>query len=267
MDSTAAWSLAVGVYPCPWCGPRRWRRLPRRGAFRARGRTCGSFLLMDNHTVLVLSADLADPDLKLLEQLPPETNIAVGNSVEAFERLAADADVILSWSASGKLLREVFAMCPKVRWVHSRSAGLDTVLFPELVGEPGAPDQRARRLQPVAGRVCAGRDSVFRQGFPAHDPQPGGRPLGAVRYRRRSPARRWALSVMATSAARSPPACAPWECGFWRSSGTGRHCTTWTRWFNQIFPPAGRMEMIAQSRLHRGGGAADAGDSRHDRRG
>ena len=30
---------------------------------------------------------LADPDLKLLAQLPPETNIAVGNSVEAFERL------------------------------------------------------------------------------------------------------------------------------------------------------------------------------------
>src|SRR3954470_10498646 len=91
---------------------------------------------MDIHTVLVLSADLADPDLKLLEQLPPETNIAVGNSIEAFHRLAAEADVIFSWSVSGKLLREVFQMCPKVRWVHSRSAGLDTVLFPELIESP-----------------------------------------------------------------------------------------------------------------------------------
>ena len=27
-------------------------------------------------------------------------------------------------------------MCPKVRWVHSRSAGLDNVLFPELVESP-----------------------------------------------------------------------------------------------------------------------------------
>jgi phosphoglycerate dehydrogenase-like enzyme len=52
---------------------------------------------------------------------------------EAFERLAAEADVILAWSASGKLLREVFRMAPCVKWVHSRSAGLDTVLFPELV--------------------------------------------------------------------------------------------------------------------------------------
>jgi phosphoglycerate dehydrogenase-like enzyme len=91
---------------------------------------------MGIHTVLVLSADLADPDLKFLEQLPPETNIAVGKSVEAFQGLAPEADIILSWSISGKLLREVFAMCPKLRWVHSRSAGLDTVLFPELVASP-----------------------------------------------------------------------------------------------------------------------------------
>jgi phosphoglycerate dehydrogenase-like enzyme len=91
---------------------------------------------MGNHTLLVLSANLADPDLKLLEQLPPETSLAVGNTAEAFERLAGDADVILSWSASGKLLREVFLMAPNVKWVHSRSAGLDTVLFPELINSP-----------------------------------------------------------------------------------------------------------------------------------
>jgi phosphoglycerate dehydrogenase-like enzyme len=91
---------------------------------------------VDTQTVLVLSADLADPDLKLLGHLPPETNIAVGNSAEAFERLAAEATVIFSWSASGRLLRDVFAMCPNVRWVHSRSAGLDSVLFPALVGSP-----------------------------------------------------------------------------------------------------------------------------------
>ena len=91
---------------------------------------------MANETVLVLSADLADPDLKLLARLPEDTNIAVGNSVEAFERLAGEATVIVSWSKSGQLLRDVFAICPKVRWVHSRSAGLETVLFPELVESP-----------------------------------------------------------------------------------------------------------------------------------
>src|SRR5690349_23605589 len=91
---------------------------------------------MSEHTLLVLVSSLADKDLALLDQLPPETNLAVGTEVEAFERLAGDADVILSWSAAGKLLRDVFAMAPRVKWVHSRSAGLDSVLFPELAASP-----------------------------------------------------------------------------------------------------------------------------------
>src|SRR5438045_4484037 len=91
---------------------------------------------MGNHTILVLSSNLADPDLALLEQLPPETNLAVGNTLEAFERMADDADVILAWSAAGSLLRDVFRIAPHVKRVHSRSAGLDTVLFPELIASP-----------------------------------------------------------------------------------------------------------------------------------
>jgi phosphoglycerate dehydrogenase-like enzyme len=94
-----------------------------------------TFLLMDNNTVLVL-ANPTEPQLAMLEQLPPETNIAVGNSREAFENTAASADVIYNWSLSGALLREVFLMCPRVQWVHSRAAGLDNVLFPELIDSP-----------------------------------------------------------------------------------------------------------------------------------
>ena len=91
---------------------------------------------MATHTILVLTSSLADKELALLEQLPPGTDLAVGTSAEAFERLAGDADVIFNWSASGALLREVFLMSPRVRWVHSRSAGLDGQLFPELVNSP-----------------------------------------------------------------------------------------------------------------------------------
>jgi phosphoglycerate dehydrogenase-like enzyme len=87
---------------------------------------------MDNIIVLVL-ADPTDPRLAMLEELPPETGITVGNSAEAFVRAAPDATVIFNWSLTGDLQREVFRMCPKVEWVHSRSAGLDGLLFPELV--------------------------------------------------------------------------------------------------------------------------------------
>ncbi len=43
------------------------------------------------------------------------------------------AEVILHWAGSRELLRGTFLACPKLRWVHSRSAGLDSILFPELV--------------------------------------------------------------------------------------------------------------------------------------
>src|SRR4029077_5156500 len=97
--------------------------------------TCGSFLLMDNNTIVVL-ANPTEPQLAMLEQLPPETRIAVGNALGAFEGAAPAADVIYNWSLSGRLLREVFLICPNVKWVHSRAAGLDNVLFPELIESP-----------------------------------------------------------------------------------------------------------------------------------
>jgi len=93
---------------------------------------CGSLLEMSDLTVLVL-ANPAERQLAMLEQLPPETSIVVGERVEAFERAAPEADVLFNWSGPGDLLRAVFRMCRRVRWVHMRSAGLDGLLFPELV--------------------------------------------------------------------------------------------------------------------------------------
>jgi phosphoglycerate dehydrogenase-like enzyme len=86
---------------------------------------------MENNTILVL-ANPTEPTLAMLEQLPEATTIAVGNSLEAFAGTAPHATVIHSWSIAGKLLEDVFAITPRVRWVHSRAAGLDGVLFPAL---------------------------------------------------------------------------------------------------------------------------------------
>ena len=87
---------------------------------------------MEHNTILVL-ANPTEPQLGMLEQLPPETGIAVGNSVEAFERAAPEANVIFNWSLASDLLRQVFQMSPFVQWVHTRSAGLDNILFQELI--------------------------------------------------------------------------------------------------------------------------------------
>jgi phosphoglycerate dehydrogenase-like enzyme len=87
------------------------------------------------NTILVL-ADPNEPQLAELEKLRAEANIITGNSVEAFNQAVPDATVIFNWSGSLELLRAVFGMCPNLRWVHSRSAGLERTLFPELVERP-----------------------------------------------------------------------------------------------------------------------------------
>jgi phosphoglycerate dehydrogenase-like enzyme len=92
-------------------------------------------LLMKTCTILVL-ADPAEPQLAMLRGLPPDTAVVVGNSAEAFAPTVRDASVILNWSGSLDLFREVFRRTPNLRWIHSRSAGLDRTLFPELIESP-----------------------------------------------------------------------------------------------------------------------------------
>jgi phosphoglycerate dehydrogenase-like enzyme len=44
--------------------------------------------------------------------------------------------VIFNWAGNKRLVQEVWKMAPRVKWVHSRAAGLDGLLFPELVESP-----------------------------------------------------------------------------------------------------------------------------------
>jgi phosphoglycerate dehydrogenase-like enzyme len=84
--------------------------------------------MSSEYTVLVLAQE-DDPQLSMLQPLKH----IVGRTPEAFASAVNDPVVILAWSGPKQLLREVFLMCKDVRWVHSRSAGLDSLLFPELV--------------------------------------------------------------------------------------------------------------------------------------
>jgi phosphoglycerate dehydrogenase-like enzyme len=86
-------------------------------------------------TLLVL-ADPNEPQLAMLEQLPENTSVAVGNNVEAFERAAPEAQALFNWSCSRALVEKVWKIAPRVEWVHSRAAGLDGLLFPALVESP-----------------------------------------------------------------------------------------------------------------------------------
>src|SRR5271168_4199922 len=90
---------------------------------------------MSENTVLI-TAKTTGPKPEYIEQLRREARVIVGNNVEAFANASPEATVMLNWSAPRELNRSVFLMAPKLEWVHSRNAGLDSFLFPEMVESP-----------------------------------------------------------------------------------------------------------------------------------
>lgn len=83
-------------------------------------------------TLLVL-ADPADPYIHMLSRAGKGARVVTGNTVESLAAAAPEAGAILHWSASKQLLEQVWRLAPNVRWVHSRAAGVETVLFPDLI--------------------------------------------------------------------------------------------------------------------------------------
>jgi phosphoglycerate dehydrogenase-like enzyme len=88
--------------------------------------------IMNDSPLLVLTAP-GDKNIPLLPELRQMATILVEDSARDFARAAVDPKIILNWSGSLALLREVFLMLRRVRWIHSRSAGLEQTLFPELI--------------------------------------------------------------------------------------------------------------------------------------
>lgn len=119
---------------------------------------------MRNDTLLVL-ADPAEPQIDLLKKSLGGVRIVVGNSAEAFVETAADAGVLLNWSGSLELFRTLFGMCSHLRWIHSRSVGLERTLFPEL-GESSVPLTNGSGVfSPSLGEFVLGAILYFAKDF------------------------------------------------------------------------------------------------------
>ena len=87
---------------------------------------------MNNDPIFVLTAP-GESNIPYLSDLRQLGTIVVGDSVKDFANSPKDAEVIFNWSGSLTLLKDVFSMSHQLRWLHSRSAGLEQTLFPELV--------------------------------------------------------------------------------------------------------------------------------------
>lgn len=78
--------------------------------------------------VLVLS-NADDTELRMLDGIP---HLRI-NSRADITIAVKEAEVILHWAGPRDLLRDAILAHPGVRWVHSRAAGIDRILFPDLV--------------------------------------------------------------------------------------------------------------------------------------
>jgi phosphoglycerate dehydrogenase-like enzyme len=87
----------------------------------------------DTILVLVSAAEPAEAQLQMLRHRLGDVKIIAGNSPDVFERAGADATVLFNWSGPLALFKQAFAVCPNLRWVHSRSVGLERTLFAEIV--------------------------------------------------------------------------------------------------------------------------------------
>lgn len=89
---------------------------------------------MASKTLWILSAPTA-PHLRLLAQLPDSTHIVTGDNEEAFHS-APDPNAVMCGIGQSGLLKRLWPRVSKAQWLHSFSAGIEHMLFPELVESP-----------------------------------------------------------------------------------------------------------------------------------
>ena len=119
---------------------------------------------MKKAPLLVLS-DPGDPQLSMLDALRETADVVIGDSPDAFKNAAGSAEVIFNWSGSLSLIREVFLMSHAVRWVHSRSAGLERTLFPELIASNVTMTNGSGVFSPSLGEFALGAILYFAKDF------------------------------------------------------------------------------------------------------
>src|SRR5271165_4992625 len=92
----------------------------------------GSLLVMDEITVVVLG-DPAEPTLKKLDGLGSGVTLKVAKTADALGDSLAEARVLFNWSGGRAEIGRALEKAPRLAWIHTRSAGLDSLLFPELI--------------------------------------------------------------------------------------------------------------------------------------
>jgi phosphoglycerate dehydrogenase-like enzyme len=76
------------------------------------------------------------PHLEVLRQLPAGTEVTVGRDADEIGPAIGEAEVLVNSGHHAGVLESLFVRAPRLRWVHSLSAGVEAVVFPALKASP-----------------------------------------------------------------------------------------------------------------------------------
>ena len=93
-----------------------------------------SALMSDLNILVFLRPN--DPGLPALPRMPSGTRAQVAHNVEDALALAPQADALLVATGNAATLERIWRAAPRLRWIHTRPAGVDHLLFADLVKSP-----------------------------------------------------------------------------------------------------------------------------------
>jgi phosphoglycerate dehydrogenase-like enzyme len=110
---------------------------------------------MEKETILILGR----PPAGLLDRLQASTGEATltpGLTIEDFKEAAADATVLLVYNGRRDLLNRALISCPRLRWVHIMSAGINHLLSEALDRVPAIITNTKGVFSPSLGEWALG---------------------------------------------------------------------------------------------------------------
>ena len=90
---------------------------------------------MDQITVVVLG-DPAELALKKLDELGPAVRLSIAKTADGLAEALPEARILYSCIGNRQEIAKIVERAPKLEWIQSRSAGLDSFLTPELIESP-----------------------------------------------------------------------------------------------------------------------------------
>src|ERR1700704_6362702 len=90
---------------------------------------------MTSINVLILARP-NDPGLSALARMPSGVRALVAHGADDALPLAPEADAMLVATGNAASLERIWHAAPRVRWIHTRPAGVDHLLFADLIQSP-----------------------------------------------------------------------------------------------------------------------------------